>query len=107
MCRIPLDKAFESIVDQGPILEVGGERYREVAPTSGRAMTLYGPAEFARSGYRSSSGPGESDVPKEITLGLAESSLTPATAHFSMMLLSCLTARESADILKLVSGKGL
>ena len=106
MCRMLLGKVFESIDDQGQFLDVEGERYRKVAPTTGRAMTLYGPVDFARPRYRSSSGPSESIVPKEITLGLTEGGQTPAAAHFSMMLLSCLTARESADILKQVSGEG-
>ena len=106
MCRMLLGKAFESIDNQGQFLDVEGERYRKIAPTTGRAMTLYGPVDFARPRCRSSSGPGESIVPKEITLGLTEGGQTPAAAHFSMMLLSCLTARESADILKQVSGEG-
>ena len=37
-------------------------------------------------------------------IGLTEGGLTPVAAQFAMRLLSCLTARESADILKQVTG---
>ena len=39
-------------------------------------------------------------------IGLTEGGLAPAAAQFTMRLLSCLSARESADILKQVSGEG-
>ena len=39
-------------------------------------------------------------------IGLTEGGLTPVAAQFAMMLLSCLSTRESADILKQVSGEG-
>ena len=105
ICRRLLGKAYEDIEDQGPYLDVEGKKYREVAPSTGRAMTVFGAVEFSRPRYRPSSGPGESIVPKEITLGLTEGGLTPAAAQFAMRLLSCLTARESADILKQVTGE--
>ena len=98
-------KLLTRINDQGPFLDVEGERYSDVAPTTGRAMTVCGPIEFARPHCRSVSGLGEGIVPKEITLGSTEGGLTPDAAHFSLMLLSCLTARESADILEQVSGE--
>ena len=52
MCRLLLAQTFEDIEDQGPFLDVEGDKYRKVASTTGRAMTVYGPVEFARSLYR-------------------------------------------------------
>ena len=46
MCRRLLGKAYEDIEDQGPYLDVEGKKYREVAPSTGRVMTVFGVVEF-------------------------------------------------------------
>jgi len=106
MCRTIMGKAFESFYDYGASLEVEGERYRKVAPSTGQAMTLFGAVEFSRSRYRPSRGRGKCFIPTEHILGLIEGDLTPAAAGLSMMLLSSLTARESAAVWERVSGEG-
>ena len=40
MGRNMLGKAFEAFPDQGPTLEVEGEKYRQVAPSNGQAITV-------------------------------------------------------------------
>ena len=101
-----MGKAFESFHDYGSSLEVEGERYRKVAPSTGQAMTLFGHVEFNRSRYRPSRGRGQCFIPTEHVLGLVEGDLTPAAAGLSMMLLSSLTARESAEVWERISGEG-
>jgi len=97
-CRKVLGNVFENLPDYGRSLEVEGKRYRKVAPTVGQALTLFGPVTFSRSRYRPSNGQGECFIPAEHVLGLIEGDLTPAASGLSMVLLSNLTARESADI---------
>ena len=69
-------------------------------------MTLFGHVEFNRSRYRPSRGRGQCFIPTEHVLGLVEGDLTPAAAGLSMMLLSSLTARESAEVWERISGEG-
>ena len=97
MGRNMLGKAFEAFPDQGPTLEVEGEKYRQVVPSNGQAITVIGRVGFSRPRYRPTNGQGESFIPTEHTLGLTVGDLTPAAAGLGMSLVSCLTARESAD----------
>ena len=53
-----------SKINQGPYLDVEEKKYKEVAPSTGRAVTVFGAVEFSRPRYRPSSGPGESIVPE-------------------------------------------
>ena len=101
-----MGKAFESFHDYGPSLEVEGEHYRKVTPSTGQAMTLFGAVAFNRSRYHPSRGRGECFIPPEHVLGLIEGDLTSAAAGLSMMLLSSLTARESAAVWQRVCGEG-
>ena len=107
MGRNMLGKAFEAFPDQGPTLEVEGEKYRQVAPSNGQAITVIGRVGFSRPRYRPTSGQGESFIPTEHTLGLTVGDLTPAAAGLGMSLVSCLTARESADTWKRFTGEKL
>ena len=107
MGRNMLGKAFEAFTDQGPTLEVEGEKYRQVAPSNGQAITVIGRVGFSRPRYRPTSGQGESFIPTEHTLGLTVGDLTPAAAGLGMSLVSCLTARESADTWKRITGEKL
>ena len=98
-CSILLD-AFERIDDHGVSLHVGGEAYRKVEASTGRAMTLFGPVEYNRSRYQPSGG-GAALFPTESVLGL-----TPAAAGLSLVFMSHLTARESEDAWERLFGQG-
>ena len=100
-----LGGAFERMDDHGPTLEVDGERYTKVAPSTGRAMTLLGQVEYGRSHFRPVSKSGKSLVPVDHYLGLIDGGLTPAASRWCMALTSNLTARESADVLKRITGE--
>ncbi|MDE2791963.1 MAG: hypothetical protein OXI81_16280 [Paracoccaceae bacterium] len=103
-CSI-LRNAFERIDDQGVSLHVGGEAYRKVEASTGRAMTLFGPVEYNRSRYQPSGG-GAALFPTESVLGLTECGLTPAAAGLSLVFMSHLTARESEDAWERLCGRG-
>ena len=103
--RAILSGTFESL-DYGPSVEVEGKKYTKAAPTTGQAMTTLGPVDFKRPRYRATNRQGESFIPAEHQLGLTEGNLTPAAAGLSMALLSCVTARESADFWKRFVGEG-
>ena len=106
MGRTLIGKAIETFQDFGSSLEIEGKRYRKVEPSIGQALTLFGPVAFNRSRYRPSTGRGECFIPAEHVLGLLDGDLTPAAASLSMMLLSSLTVRESADIWERICGEG-
>ena len=106
MCRMLLGDAFSRINDSESYLYVEGEKCEKVALSTGWAITVYGSVDFPRASYRPASRSGESLVPTEQKFGLTEGGLTPTAARLSMMLLSSLTARESAVVLKQVSGGG-
>ena len=103
-CKL-LRGIFESFGDHGPFLEVEGKKYRKVAPSTGRARTLFGMVEFDRPRYRPANGSGDCFVPAEHLLGLTEGGQTQAAASLAMMLLSSLTPRECVDVLKRVTGE--
>ena len=106
MCRMLLGDALARINDPESYLYVEGEKYGKVAPSTGWAITVYCSVDFRRARYRPASRSGESLVPTEQKFGLTEGGLTPTAARLSMMLLSSLTALESAVVLKQVSGGG-
>ena len=54
MARLILAEAYERPADHGGTVEAGGRTYRKADATTGRAMTLAGPADFLRSRYRPS-----------------------------------------------------
>ena len=68
-------------------------------------MTMSGPVDFLRSRHRPSVA-GASLVPAEAIPGQTACGLTPAAAGLPMCLMSGLTARESGDAWKRLSGKG-
>ena len=104
--RLP-SKAFKYLAWESPAsLEIEGKRYRKVEPSIGQALTLFGPVAFNRSRYRPSIGRGECFIPAEHVLGLLDGDLTSAPASLSMMLLSSLTVRESADIWERICAEG-
>ncbi len=49
LARTILTDAFTALDDHGKTVKVEGKTYRKAAPTSGRAMTLFGPVDFLRS----------------------------------------------------------
>ncbi len=105
VARTILADAFTALDDHGKTVKVEGKTYRKAAPTSGRAMTVFGPVDFLRSRYRPA-GTGASLIPTEALLRLMPGRLTPAAAGLSLYLMSNLTARESEDMWEKLCGQG-
>ena len=106
MGREVLGDTFEIMDDFGPSVEVEEEKYIKLPSTPGQVMTVLGSVDCNRHRYRPAGRKGKSFVPLEKRLGLIKGGLTPAAGSLSMALLSNMTARESADIWKRVTGKG-
>ena len=106
MGREVLGDTFEIMDDFGPSVEVEEEKYIKLPSTPGQVMTVLGSVDCNRHRYRPAGRKGKSFLPLEKRLGLIKGGLTPAAGSLSMALLSNMTARESADIWKRVTGKG-
>ena len=118
MGRNMLGKAFEAFPDQGPTLEVEGEKYQTSSTLKWPGDNRYWPGRIQTTALSSDRVVKattlrlylrflESFIPTEHTLGLTVGDLTPAAAGLGMSLVSCLTARESADTWKRFTGEKL
>ena len=91
--------------EYGTSIRVNGTVYRKVAPTKGRAMTIFGEVAYQRSRYRPD-GTGDAICPVEQVMGLAEGGMTPAATDLSLLLMGHLTSRESEKLYREAIGNG-
>ena len=97
--------SFERLDDHGRSIEVDGVLHHRAEPTTGRAMTVFGPVKYRRCRYRPS-GLGGSILPTEAILGIGDVGMTAGAEGMSLMLTSCLTHRESEEVWKRLTGAG-